>query len=819
MNFTWQDFFHELFIKIVSEFDSKSLAELVYRIFPENAMMDRDENNRELRFEEFDPCSFLARFNRQERTDKKIEYCIKAKEILKLTSNIPQDFNGIPIFNNMRWMFFPFKKERSKFEYEALWAFSKKLAEGEITRETLNNARKSFGAGLTYLTTIAYIVWPEKYLPLDDRTKSYLQKRAPFFEDMITSAKRSEEPFELYHSILKKLPDVIPGKTCADISYSAYLEDINKDSKPSGLTNIIKPNEIRYWSIAPGENAEYWHEWQQKNLISIGWNELGDLSKQDSLDEVGKIYKKKYKPEGSAKNNILANFEFAHRLKIGDVVFVKKGRTELLGVGRVISDYKFAATEIQSHTRQVEWMSIGTWKLKSDKFAIKTLTDITEYESFVENLLKLSGLDDSSIIGDIVNKLKEPSMNKNTIFWGPPGTGKTYKLLQLQNEFEDQETSTASDQVVQWVQDTDWWDVVAAAMYEIGKPVSVPELFEHEFIQIKAKQSSTKTPKNTLWAMLQTHTVQDSVTVKYGRRQEPLVVDKSEDSKWFLTGNWEEQLSDLVSEIQSLRDVKTVKRYEMVTFHQSYSYEEFVEGIRPEIQSDGNSVSYQVKDGIFKKLCQRAIENPDKNYAIFIDEINRGNISKIFGELITLIEEDKRLGAPHEVTITLPYSGKKFGVPNNLYIIGTMNSVDRSIALVDMALRRRFDFISIRPDSSLLSNSGIHEFDVRSIFEKLNNKISVILGTEYQVGHSYFMDKNVGSIASFKKIWFGGVLPLLQEYLFDDWDKLEALVGSFVKKTEVKDLENLSLPKFSFGSFIENNIADEVFIEFMKKLE
>lgn len=819
MNFTWKPFFHELFLKAVTEYDSKSLALLAYKLFPESAMMDRDDSDNEVRFEELDPCTFLARFNRQERVDRKIEYCKKAKELMAIKSQVPTDFGGIPIFNNMRWQFVPFKKDREGFEYEALWNFSRKLADGEITADTLNAARKSFGAGLTYLTTISYIVWPEKYLPLDDRTKSYLEKRSSELGDLIEKAKKSNEPYLIYSGILQKLPSVVPNKNCADISLSAYLEDDGK-SEVKLLHNKVESNGVHYWSIAPGENADYWDDWQQKKLISIGWNDLGDLSKVDTLDDVGKLYKEKYKPENSAKNNILANFEFAHRLKENDIVFVKNGRTELLGVGRVTSGYKFDKSEVQSHTRKVEWLSAGEWTLKTDKFAIKTLTDITEYVPFVEYLFKLSGLNDPSTTGGLVEKAKKPSLSKNTIFWGPPGTGKTYKLLQLQDEFRD--VASSSDEIISWVQELGWWEVIAATMIDLKKPVSVPEIFNHEFLQAKIKQQSNKTPKNTIWGQLQMHTIQDSKTVKFERRQEPLVVDKSDDSTWELVGDWKDQLDDLSADVKRIRTEKgttTSERFNVVTFHQSYSYEEFVEGIRPEIQADGSGVSYQVKDGVFKKLCQRANENPEKNYAIFIDEINRGNISKIFGELITLIEEDKRLGAPHEVTITLPYSGQKFGVPSNLYVIGTMNSVDRSIALVDMALRRRFDFVAIRPNSSLISNDGIKEFNVRSVFEKLNNKISVILGTEYQVGHSYFMDKHTNSLQSFKRVWFGSILPLLQEYLFDDWDKLHALVGDFVRKTDVKDLESLSLPKFSFGSFVENDISDNSFVEIMKKLE
>ena len=134
----------------------------------------------------------------------------------------------------------------------------------------------------------------------------------------------------------------------------------------------------------------------------------------------------------------------------------------------------------------------------------------------------------------------------------------------------------------------------------------------------------------------------------------------------------------------------------MVTFHQSFAYEDFVEGIRPKLDDEG--IGYELRDGVFKRIVNAARENPERRYVLIIDEINRGNIPKIFGELITLIEDSKRLGETDGMSVTLPYSNEEFGVPSNLYIIGTMNTADRSILLLDTALRRRFDFVEMMPD-------------------------------------------------------------------------------------------------------------------------
>ena len=233
--------------------------------------------------------------------------------------------------------------------------------------------------------------------------------------------------------------------------------------------------------------------------------------------------------------------------------------------------------------------------------------------------------------------------------------------------------------------------------------------------------------------------------------------------------------------------MKQENRIALVTFHQSFGYEEFVEGIRPRIDSKSQNVSYKIKNGVFKKICDRASKNRSNDFVLIIDEINRGNISAIFGELITLIEESKRQGKDEETTVTLPYSQETFGVPDNLHIIGTMNTADRSIALLDTALRRRFLFEEMMPDHGLLKNISVDGVKIGELLKAMNERIEFLYDRDHQIGHSYFLRlEGNPKIETLSDIFRHEILPLLQEYFYDDWANINCVLNEngFLKPKE-----------------------------------
>jgi len=392
----------------------------------------------------------------------------------------------------------------------------------------------------------------------------------------------------------------------------------------------------------------------------------------------------------------------------------------------------------------------------------------------------------------------------NRIYYGPPGTGKTYELSKLlKREYEQAMTSVSKEEwqnqfVGEKVVGLTWWEAAAAALYHLGGKASVDTLLDHPFMRaIAAAKSANKSVRNTVWGALQYHTIESSETVKMSKRMAPAVFDKLPDSSWILAGDWKDAAADLKRLVDEYDagppSAEYIKRYSFVTFHQSYGYEEFVEGLRPVLDGDTatGEIQYEIRAGAFKDLCRKARSAPDQQFAMVIDEINRGNISKIFGELITLIEADKREGAVNAVSVTLPYSGESFSVPANVDIIGTMNTADRSLALLDTALRRRFEFVPVMPDArdepgaplaGLRVSLGEQVIDVPRILDAINQRVEVLYDRDHCIGHAYFsalaqVPDGDERFVALQQVFSTRILPLLEEYFFEDWQKIRLVLA------------------------------------------
>lgn len=437
---------------------------------------------------------------------------------------------------------------------------------------------------------------------------------------------------------------------------------------------------VRYWLYAPGEGSCMWDEFYTLGIMAIGWGEIGDLSTFDSKDAM-KIKMREVIDESlSYKNAAHATWQFANEMKIGDIVFVKKGMHQIIGRGVVMSDYEYDNTRDDEYKniRQVDWTHNGEWP-HPGQAVMKTLTDITSYTDYVEKLNSL---------------------------------------------FEDETEEDAEDVEKTYPPYTkeDFLSEVFMPEEEYDKLSGILRIKKNIILQGAPGVGKTFVAKRIAFSMM---------------------------------------------------GVKDVERVMMVQFHQSYSYEDFIMGFRP--STDG----FELKRGAFYNFCKKAEIDGDNDYFFIIDEINRGNLSKIFGELFMLIENDKR-----GVSLQLLYSDEKFSVPKNIYIIGMMNTADRSLAMLDYALRRRFAFFEIKPGFTM---DGFREYRMSlenekfdkliACVESLNNVISndESLGDGFCIGHSYFCnllpdtinDQVLSGIVEYE------LIPLLKEYWFDEPTKVK----------------------------------------------
>ena len=431
----------------------------------------------------------------------------------------------------------------------------------------------------------------------------------------------------------------------------------------------------------------------------------------------------------------------------------------------------------------------------------------------------------------------------NIIYTGVAGTGKTYRLLQIAQQYTDYLPRVNDKELLgQLLHELSWREVVCLIFLDFKSKkqdlVKVPEIVSHEFFINKAAQNSReKNLSNTAWSVLQMHTPASSQTVSYKNRASQAYFDKDNSGAWYLLPEGIDLLSELAQQLAEFQQAQhennnqdqnfSQQRFSMVSFHQAYGYEEFVEGIRPVMAASSHTthsssqMSYAIQDGAFLKLCQRAANDPEQRYAMLIDEINRANVSRVFGELLSLIEPDKRAGMANAMTVNLAYSGRTFSVPANVDIYATMNTQDHSLAPLDMALRRRFRFIDCPPQPELLPIISLNQesetadsgtlnseiinpaktIDLAKLLNGLNNRIAQTLGAEAQLGHAFLW--SVSSLEQLKTALIEQIIPQLAQaaggqvavlqYIFQD--EQQPISAQFIQDSQAlinNDVNNLA---------------------------
>ena len=816
--YDWVDFYGE-FASILLNYKNKR-NELIEKVVAIYAMtgISMPTLERDNQLIDIDPFTVFGLFNKKLTDENRVKILTAIAELFGVKTSVPSSFDSLPVLNPQNATFYYFIDQRGTEDIDDLWGlYESALTYAESPTESNKKAMsRDFnlvinkkGNGNSKITMALYWIAPDVFLNLDSRNEWYIYesgkiptdcvKQLPKIKSKISAAKY----FEITEVMKRYLESVeSPHKDFKELSFEAwvYSEQVNKEkskkkenkfsnasilqwfapliqalrdlggsatpaearakiienedlteeeiSLTRGKNNVNKfENEVafarsylvnagyidksvygiwtltetgkavdmtralasdiyksvlssgsmksdkkttaladedvrtrRYWIYSPGKGAYKWDEFYNSGIMAIGWGEIGDLTAYDSKDAMKEKMKEMFDENLTYRNAAHLTWQFANEMKIGDVVFVKKGMHRLIGRGIVMSDYEFdsAGKDEFQHVRQVDWTHRGDWP-HPGKAVTKTLTDITSYTDYVEKL--------------------------KAIF-----------------EEESEEDIEEVEAIYPTYMKDDFLSEVYLSEEEYEKLADILRIKKNIVLQGAPGVGKTFAAKRLAFSMM---------------------------------------------------GVKDVERVMMIQFHQSYSYEDFIMGFRP--SADG----FELRRGAFYNFCKKAEIDGDNDYFFIIDEINRGNLSKIFGELFMLIENDKR-----GVSLQLLYSDEKFSVPKNVYIIGMMNTADRSLAMLDYALRRRFAFFEIKPG---FTTEGFEAYKrgleneksdrLIACVENLNNAISMdeSLGEGFSIGHSYFCNLSPETID--EQVLSGIVeyelIPLLKEYWFDEPAKVE----------------------------------------------
>jgi 5-methylcytosine-specific restriction protein B len=533
----------------------------------------------------------------------------------------------------------------------------------------------------------------------------------------------------------------------------------------------------QYWLYAPGENARNWEEFYKDGIIGLGWDEIGDLNQYTSRNQIKEALVDAYGGDGSKKNDVSANDDFLNKINIGDIIIAKKGRGELLGYGVVTSNYEFDNKRTEyKNVRQVDWQLNGNWKVDFS-LVLKTLTDITKYSSdhpdystYYERLLDIMGQNIK------IEKKEEMNFPLNTILYGPPGTGKTYNTILRAAQIIENRVIASYDEALQ---------VFKANLHDKIEFITFHQNYSYEdFIQglrpdTENDNQLTFERKDGVFKE-----IADKALKNLAESEKPQLSKRpfEEVFNQFINALEEGEIEEIELKMKKVSYFITTISNKRIHFRKASGGTGHTLSIgilkkmylAESVIVIQGLVSYYAP--LLTKLLKLGKDSSGKkerikrqDYVIIIDEINRANISRVFGELITLIEPDKRSHGSIPLEARLP-SGDPFIVPSNLFIIGTMNTADKSIALLDIALRRRFEFESMYPKYEI---EGQEIYDVE-ILEKINKQIIKSKGHDFQIGHAYFMGDNKDLIQRMNK----KVIPLLLEYYMNDEKEVKGILNS-----------------------------------------
>lgn len=693
--FQWTEFYMELASALLPYKNNRSeLIAKLKTIFADAGMnFPFKERGKEV-YEDICPFTVFGSFNKGITNANRIALLEQFAKQFSIKAAVPTEFDGIPVVMNLSAWFFAYKENRGEHDIDNLWDLLEKAI--AYSDEASTDNKNAFIAAYDTVIKQKMIKWnitmglywarPYTFINLDSTNRAFItdvDNMPHYFTTIFSDINKGLPDGRNYLFMCEQAKNALNQKeyeyhSFPELSYYAWKSNQSGKTEETTTTTVDSNiKETNYWIYSPGDNASMWDEFYKSGIMGIGWDDVTDLKGFSSKEEIKEYMKKVYDPSYSYKNNAHCLWQFANEIKVGDVIFVKKGMHKIIGKGIVTSDYIYdTSRSTYKHIRKVDWQNKGEWE-HPGQAVMKTLTNISAYPDYVQKLLDLFAEDTSEEVSE-QKEIKYPLYSKDDF---------------LNEVYMDEDTYNTLTELLEAK-----YNVILQGAPGVGKTFAAKRL------------------------------------------------------------------------AYSIMGQKDTSRVAMVQFHQSYSYEDFIQGYRP--SKDG----FELENGTFYKFCKEAEEDNERPYFFIIDEINRGNLSKILGELMMLIEKDKR-----GEKIKLLYSNEWFTVPQNVRIIGMMNTADRSLALMDYALRRRFAFFDFAP---AFSSEGFKNYlaeknspkleSLITAVESLNNTISSdeSLGDGFRIGHSYFCTDGEITDEWLKSVVEYEVIPLIKEYWFDEPTKV-----------------------------------------------
>ena len=693
--FQWTNFYMELATALLEYKNNRSeLIGKLKTIFSDAGMNFPFKEKGKETYEDICPFTIFGSFNKGITNANRIALLEQFAKQFSIKSAVPTEFDGIPVVMNLSAWFFAYKGNRGEHDIDNLWNLLEKAI--AYSDEASAENKNAFIAAYDTVTKQRMIKWnitmglywvrPYTFINLDSTNRAFItdvDNMPHYFTTIFSDINKGLPDGTSYLFMCEQAKNALNQKeyeyhSFPELSYCAWKSSqAEKPEEPPTKTVDSNVKETDYWIYSPGDNACMWDEFFKNGIMGIGWDEVTNLKDFASKEEIKEFMKKVYDASYSYKNNAHCLWQFANEIKVGDVVFVKKGMHKIIGRGVVTSDYIYdSSRDTYKHIRKVDWQNNGEWE-HPGQAVMKTLTNISAYPDYVQKLLDLFAEDTPEEVSE-QKEIKYPTYSKDDF---------------LNEVYMDEDTYNTLTELLEAK-----YNVILQGAPGVGKTFAAKRL------------------------------------------------------------------------AYSIMGQKDTSRVAMVQFHQSYSYEDFIQGYRP------SKEGFELENGAFYKFCKEAEEDNERPYFFIIDEINRGNLSKILGELMMLIEKDKR-----GEKIKLLYSNEWFTVPQNVRIIGMMNTADRSLALMDYALRRRFAFFDFAP---AFSSEGFKNYlaeknspkleSLITVVESLNNTISSdeSLGDGFRIGHSYFCTDDEITDEWLKSVVEYEVIPLIKEYWFDEPTKV-----------------------------------------------